>query len=1118
MPTGNDSDEAAGSSVPGDTPTRTDHPSLPGAREGLPPLEQLGAYRIIRSIGWGGMGIVYEAEDTRNGDRVALKLLRFSDPNGVSLRRFEQEAEATRKLDHPNIVGLREVGREGAYDFFTMDLVRGTDFTTWIQQDRPQQSAVISALATVARALEHAHQRGILHRDLKPSNLLITKDGTAYVTDFGLARAIGAESSLTATDQAVGTPQYMSPEQARGQHQDCGPSSDVWSIGVMLYEAVTGRAPFSGETILEVMQAVVTKDPPLPRKIAPEVPPPLARIALQCLQKRPQDRYPSAAALAEDLERYLAGVTVQARRFSTWTRAIRWTRRRVRAITLVALALVAAVGITVVATQQPDRDPGRWVVAWEWDCTTQNLDDVGIVPVHGDERVAVSKRWEQGSEGLLPQRAAWCWLDQVQVVGDVRIEVEVLTAGMLDGVELALGSERHDMATWCEVPRGYSCQFSGYAGSLCFISRNEQPMTASFAHGRSSPLRPGQRYRLGFERIGETLSIDVDGERLLQADYPLPLAGADMGNLGFRFYAEETELLSVRVMRLAGLTASDPLALPEAALRLGRFDEAVAGFNDIANAYSGELAARALARAYLAALQLPEFDLGQLAALRRRLFADHDDSPSALSVLEVEAAQAWAEQDFASAWDLIDACFARSPRTQVMYRIIETPQSPPQGSGHRYLGYLGQTHELRSLRVSRMGITDLSPLANLDLEWIEADNNAISDLSPLTSKQVVWLHVAGNQIQDLEPVRGMPLFSLRIDRNPVASLEPLRGMPLSLLDISRTQVTDLSPLRGMHLTSIAIDGVEPLPDLEPLMGMPVHRFAARGDDGRDGRFDCRVLVGMPLQTLHLNGRLLEHPEVLAELPLWQFGARSCGLARAPALAASVQVADLGQNPITDISALPVESMQRLVLDRTLLRDVSRLHGVHLEALVLRETDVSDVSLVPVVKRLNLIGAPVQASSVLALKPSAQLVCGDSERAGVVRPGFAPGALATVIAGLEAQQQRPETVRALRALQAWRAGDSANLRSLALASDGGACLYLPLNVSFERAVEIAKQCGARLATMAQRGELASAGVIPRGDHAWVFSEAGEPKRWSAELRKSVSFYASTIAGMVLVWDE
>ena len=291
-------------------------PSAPtGLLPGVTPLPAaFGDYELLEEIGRGGMGVVYRAFQKSLNRTVAIKMLLRRDlATPADLARFRSEAEAAARLDHPGIVSIFEVGECDGHPFYSMQFVEGTTLAKRLREGPlPAREAAV-LLAKVADAVHAAHARGVLHRDLKPSNILIDAAGEPHVTDFGLAKRLEAEESVTHTGAILGTPCYMSPEQAAGSRGDVGPTSDVWSLGAILYQILTGRPPFQASSPMDTLLAVLESDPPVPRSIDRQVDRDLEMIALKSLQKPQELRYGSAAELAADLRAFLAGEPVAAR-------------------------------------------------------------------------------------------------------------------------------------------------------------------------------------------------------------------------------------------------------------------------------------------------------------------------------------------------------------------------------------------------------------------------------------------------------------------------------------------------------------------------------------------------------------------------------------------------------------------------------------------------------------------------------------------------------------------------------------------------------------------------------------------------------------------------------------
>jgi serine/threonine-protein kinase len=314
-------------------------------------LQSFGDYEIRGVIGASGMGVVYKAWQRSLNRLVALKTIRHG--RGLSrsaVERFRAEAEMAAHLDHPNIVPIYEVSEHEGQPYFTMKLIEGVDLARLPPGFTEDQRAVARLVATAARAVHHAHQRGILHRDLKPANILLEwPAGTdhppvPHVADFGLAKRLDVDMHLSLEDGLVGTPVYMAPEQAL-RKSDLTTAVDVHGLGAVLYFLLTGQPPFKAETILETVQQVIEREPARPRSLKPGVDRDLEIICLRCLEKRPQDRLRSAEEVTEELDRWLAGKPIQSRSASTPEKILKWVRRRPAVAALLAVSMVAMLAL-----------------------------------------------------------------------------------------------------------------------------------------------------------------------------------------------------------------------------------------------------------------------------------------------------------------------------------------------------------------------------------------------------------------------------------------------------------------------------------------------------------------------------------------------------------------------------------------------------------------------------------------------------------------------------------------------------------------------------------------------------------------------------------------------------
>jgi serine/threonine protein kinase len=300
---------------PEPAPSDMEWPRLPG-------------YEIIEELGRAGMGIVYKAKQVAANRLVALKMIRTGVFAGQQEKlRFRNEAQAAARFRHPNLVCIYEVSEHNGLPYFSMELGENGSLEKNLAGRPLPPDEAARLLQTLADAVHYAHENNIVHRDLKPANVVLTADGRPLITDFGLAKRLDSDSGLTSSNAVLGTASYMAPEQAAGHSGQVGPTADIYALGAILYELLTGRAPFKGATVIEILLQVVNHEPVAPTHLRPDVPPDLETVCLKCLEKQPDQRYASARDLADDLKRYLAGESVNAASLTELERQERWARQ-----------------------------------------------------------------------------------------------------------------------------------------------------------------------------------------------------------------------------------------------------------------------------------------------------------------------------------------------------------------------------------------------------------------------------------------------------------------------------------------------------------------------------------------------------------------------------------------------------------------------------------------------------------------------------------------------------------------------------------------------------------------------------------------------------------------------
>src|SRR3989454_4135158 len=338
-------DDESGSAE--DVSNVTTAPQIKKAPRPAKTLMDFGDYELLEQIGRGGQGVVFRARQKSLNRIVALKVIGLGHwATEAHLKRFRLEAEAAARLEHPGIVPIHEVGEREGQCYFSMKFVEGGQLDEVVRRTPMSIRQAVELIAKVTRTVHYAHEHGILHRDIKPGNILLDAKGEPHLTDFGLARLVESESTVTHTLEVLGTPSYMAPEQAVGNNAVVSSATDVYGLGAVLYQLLTGQPPFAGGTTYVTIKLLLDTEPRSPRLLNPKIDRDLSTICLKCLEKDSQRRYPSALALAEDIERWLKHEPIQARRAGVFTRGRKWVRRNPTSALLAAslVALAAASG------------------------------------------------------------------------------------------------------------------------------------------------------------------------------------------------------------------------------------------------------------------------------------------------------------------------------------------------------------------------------------------------------------------------------------------------------------------------------------------------------------------------------------------------------------------------------------------------------------------------------------------------------------------------------------------------------------------------------------------------------------------------------------------------------
>ncbi len=449
--------------------------------------EEVAGFEILSELGHGGMGIVYKARHLRLKRLVALKVIRYDrHRNPEDLARFQIEAEVVARLNHPNIVRIYEIGTASDVPFVALELLEGGTLKERLAGTPQPLRETAALLATLARAVHAAHVAGVLHRDIKPSNVLFDRDGTPKIADFGLAKRMDVEDGETITGQMIGTPSYMAPEQAQGWAREIGQAADIYSLGAILYEMLTGRPPIKGETQAETIKLVLEEDPVSPSHLRPNVSFDLETICLKCIARDPRKRYADALGLAEDLDRFLGDKPILARRTPLWERAIKLAQRHPVFSAVLAMAVVLSAA----------------AAGWFLHARDSENDRVRVVLQRGGSKASLAEKMVEGKDWdkALPLLSGL--LSRIQNETDERvIQLGLRAQGLYEQAERGSAADkkaRHARARMDQV-RSRLSEFRNHFDEAKFLDTRFgglDRVERGRGHVPRSPRRPG-RLRVG---------------------------------------------------------------------------------------------------------------------------------------------------------------------------------------------------------------------------------------------------------------------------------------------------------------------------------------------------------------------------------------------------------------------------------------------------------------------------------------------------------------------------------------------------------------------------------------------------------------------------------------------
>ena len=940
---------------------------------------RLAGYTIGKRVGRGGMGTVYECQRDGSDARLAIKIISSgTHASDEERRRFMGEIGALLRLHHPHLSRLRDFGQDGSVAWFVMDFIDGRSFHQWKKEDNPSWVLVADLLGQACRAVAHAHRQGIIHRDLNPANIMVLRDGSPVIMDFGLARDLSSDEVLTVSGATVGTPPYMSPEQTLGTRGVLTIQSDVWGMGGVLYQALTGRPPFEGGSTHEIFTAINETEVVRPRVHAPDVPMALERIALRCLQRDPVDRYPDMDALAADLETFAAGGRVRVRLPGFIGRIHRRARRHPLPWTLGAAVILLGLGFLGYAAVEQVRRWATWTMVVSANLQHDEM-PAGLQVLNGKLQ-AVESTQAPDERGLaraeVPAAAGlmgWWWLERPGLRGGSRVELE-FDLPVKDAIELVIDASRSQPVDWWHHPSGWALKIQVAEQLTVSAAYLERPdaLPSNPGYLLERPSGSGSQFAVTIEVKDTTLTVQVAGCPPVVVNEPLALGGSDHRAIGLRWFNPQVRLTRMRVDRLAQAELVSPLVGPDALLRHGQREAALAEYRLLVTDHaSPAIGGQALLRAYATA----SLHAGGDPSLRESLYQEvrRREDPELLDQADrIRALALWSQGESARAVGVARDLVSRRPDLNPIHAfLVDRAWQVDRLCGDEVVQLLVAAPSIGSLALADLGITDLGPIRGRRAWNVNITNNKITDLSPLVGSGCSVLSASVNAISDLTPLESIPqLVSLHLAGNRISDLRPLRNLGnLRQLTLSGNEI---SSLRGLppNLSDLVLgitnEGIDSLRQMNP-------GLFSKGGNPLDRLDDLPVhqLTGLSLAETRVGSlEILRKARLLNRLDLSSTPVRDLspldGLPLADLNLSSCPSADL-----TSIGRLP--SLRRLFLRDSPATHLGGFedaipHLSHLHASRMPLSAWPHVE-APELIELNLHGCPMQDVSGLAKAPA-----------------------------------------------------------------------------------------------------------------------------------------------------
>ena len=806
-------------------------------------------YTFHRSIGRGGMKLITEVHDKDTSRQIAVAEL--LDPSKkMQYARFVREAKITGNLEHPNIVPIHDIGiSENGTPYFTMKLLKGETLASVLKKlkdgdpeyvEKWTLTRLLMVFRKICNGIGFAHTKNVVHLDLSPENVQLGEFGDVLVLDWGLAKIIGDQDDLDEdfTDEDIdkasyqdgmplmtmdgdikGTPGYMAPEQAAGRNTERDVRTDIYALGAILYSILTYEPPVRTQQVDKMLADTIEGriNPIRKNLVRHHIPSAMIAVTLKALRLDAGRRYQSVREMRKEIDAFISGFATEAEQANAFKESILFLKRHRVAATLGTIIFAMFIFVWSLFIEEKRLQTADWKLVFNENFRTANYDISRLA--FTDELLRYqTDPWKVTDEGLYCQKNGWIWLNDISVLGDVKIEIKVKLTGSADLLWLSINSKRSNLARRWNKPSGYTFQFGGFNSTSNVLYKSNVVQGIDMAMESVDKVSQNIYHTIIMTRIGTEIVVSVDGIEKVNVTDMFPPTGRGFKEIGVKSMSGKIKIASLSISRLGLPEKASPLITGDVLVENLHFSEAVDKYITIAEDFgTGDVAEKALAKAYFTAATKLNGDQSKLLRkIKFKIELNFTKYKYNEEILEVDALKAWTEKKYNQAFIAVDKLLKLNADTAVVPKILQIAHTPlSEAVGQKLLNRIAQSKNIYHLDISNYGLSEISAIKGMPLSMLDCSRNNLRELYPLVNMQLKRLDCSYNSIKELESLKYVTVEELDCSNNNLTELFPLRNSLLTSLNILGNTVSDIEIINSIPtlekvLLSIKTKNIESL--------------------------------------------------------------------------------------------------------------------------------------------------------------------------------------------------------------------------------------------------------------------------------------------------------------------